>query len=425
MEAVRTRPPVVSLSSACGALGVSRATLYRRGRGPKVAICRVSHRKLSDSERALVLATVNEERFMDMAPAEIHAQMLREGVYRCSLRTMHRILASNRQQLARRNQRRHPAFVVPRLVARAPNRVWSWDITRLLGPLQWQYFYLYVLLDIFSRFVVGWMVSTRECAELAKRLVATAIEKQGVSAGQLTIHADRGAPMTSKALSQTLVELDVTRSHSRPRVSDDNPFSEAQFKTLKYRPDFPGRFGSVQHARNHVRRFFPWYNYEHYHSALGYLTPADVHYGHVAERLAEKALVLEQAWLAHPERFPHGKPVPSAPPIEVWINQPSDRTLPGEPPGTEEVVDERMRPSRGKLIVSRAEDRATRGRDLSAVAVAGPEMGAVSPPPLIHLPNSLGDGTIAPNPRGCGGQSPPRAGRGSSLLVDLHGRSLK
>jgi putative transposase len=323
MEAAHQLGPAVGLVAACIAVGVSRATLYRRGRAPAPARPRATPaRALSAAERQDVLSVLHEARFVDKAPAEIYAELLDEGTYLCSLRTMYRILESKGEVRERRDQLRHPPRAVPRLVAQAPNQVWSWDITKLLGPFKGSIFHLYVMLDIFSRYVVGWMVAENESGPLAGRLIASCCRAQQVTAGQLTIHADRGAAMMSKTVEQLTADLDIAKSHSRPRVSNDNPFSESQFKTLKYRPNFPDRFGSAQHARAWARDFFHWYNDEHHHSRLGLLTPADIHLGRAPHVLAHRQRVLEHAYSAHPERFVHGQPLPTRPPLEVWINPP-------------------------------------------------------------------------------------------------------
>ena len=266
---------------------------------------------------------LHERRFVDLAPAEVYATLLDEGRYLCSERTMYRILAEHHEVRERRNQLRHPRYAAPELLARQPNELWSWDITKLLGPAKWTYFYLYVMLDVFSRYVVGWMLAHRESASLAEQFIHETCLRQGIERGELTIHADRGSAMTSKPVALLLADLGVTKTHSPPHVSNDNPFSEAQFKTLKYRPTFPTRFGSIQDARVHCHVFFPWYNTEHHHSGLGLLTPADVHHGVAEERVAARATVLAAAHAAHPERFPAGRPHPPARPGEVWINPPA------------------------------------------------------------------------------------------------------
>jgi putative transposase len=252
----------------------------------------------------------------------VHAALLDEGTYVCSTRTMYRIAEHAGENHERRNVRSYPDLVKPELLATRPNELWSWDITKLLGPQKWTYYYLYVILDVFSRYAVGWMVAHRETKQLARKLIEATLHKQNIQPGQLTLHADRGSSMTSKPVAFLCADLGVTKTHSRPHVSDDNPFSEAQFKTMKYRPDFPERFGSIEHARNHCGDFFPWYNNEHRHSGLAMLTPYEVHHGIADERVASRARVLEAAHALHPERFPHGKPVPLLPPTEVWINRP-------------------------------------------------------------------------------------------------------
>jgi putative transposase len=315
--------PRLGIAPTCAALGLPRATYYRRQRPPRPPrLRRPSPRALSEAERAAVLATLHEPRFVDLAPAEVYATRLDEGRYLCSLRTMYRLLAAQHEVRERRNQLRHPRYAAPELLARRPNELWSWDITKLLGPVKWTYFYLYVILDVFSRYVVGWMVAHHESATLAERLIRETCARQGIGRAQLTVHADRGPAMTSKPVALLLADLGVTKTHARPHVSNDNPFSEAQFKTLKYRPDFPERFGSIQDARAHGQAFFSWYNTEHRHSGLGLLTPHDVHYGHADQRIAARTTVLATAYAAHPERFPGGLPQPPARPTEVWINPP-------------------------------------------------------------------------------------------------------
>jgi putative transposase len=316
----------LGIAATCVALRVSRATYYRRRRPQSVQPPRRSSpRALSADERATVLSMLHEPRFVDSAPAEVYATLLDEGRYLCSERTMYRVLAEHREVRERRNQLRHPHYAAPELLARRPNELWSWDITKLLGPAKWTYFYLYVMLDVFSRYVVGWMVAHRESATLAERFIAETCARQSIDPGQLTIHADRGSAMTSKPVALLLADLGVTKTHARPHVSNDNPFSEAQFKTLKYRPMFPKRFGSIQDARAHCHEFVTWYNTEHHHSGLGLLMPADVHHGLAEERVAARAAVLARAYAAHPERFIAGAPHPPARPLEVWINRPKAR----------------------------------------------------------------------------------------------------
>jgi putative transposase len=313
----------VGQSAACRALGVPRATLYRRLEPPAPRGFRPTPaRALNAAERQVVLDHLHAERFCDKAPAEVYATLIDEGTYLCSVRTMHRILAQNGELKERRNQLRHPQYKKPELLATGPNQVWSWDITKLLGPAKWTYFHLYVILDIFSRYVVGWMVAPRETAELARRLIAETCEKQGIVAGDLTIHADRGTSMTSKPVALLLADLGVTKTHSRPHVSDDNPYSESQFKTLKYRPEFPDRFGSIEDTRAFCQRFFPWYNQEHHHSGIALLTPEMLHYGWAGKIIEQRQQVLDAAYARNPERFPHARPKHPPQPTAVWINPP-------------------------------------------------------------------------------------------------------
>jgi putative transposase len=283
---------------------------------------RCSKRALSEGERKRVLDVLHEPRFVDLAPAEVYATLLDEGTYLCSERTMYRVLAAEGEVRERRAQRQHPVYQAPELLATKPNALWSWDITKLKGPAKWSYFNLYVVLDVFSRFVVGWMVAHRESATLAERLITTCCERQSILPGDLTIHADRGSAMTSKSVALLLADLGVTKTHSRPHVSNDNPYSESQFKTMKYRPDFPERFGSIQDSRSHCEVFFNWYNLEHRHSGIGLLTPFDVHHGLAEERRANRAAVLRAAYDATPERFVRQIPVPPALPTAAWINPP-------------------------------------------------------------------------------------------------------
>jgi len=245
-----------------------------------------------------------------------------QGVYLCSIRTMYRILEAEGEVRERRNQLRRPHYQKPELIATEPNQVWSWDITKLKGPAKWVYYYLYVIMDIFSRYVVGWMVAHRESETLAKRLIDQTCNKQDIVPGQLTIHADRGSSMTSKSVAQLMADLGITKTHSRPHVSNDNPYSEAQFKTLKYRPGFPERFGSIEDSRAFCQDFFPWYNTEHYHTGIGLLTPESVHYGWCTEIIEARAEVLLQAFQANPQRFKGKKPKPPELPQAAWINRP-------------------------------------------------------------------------------------------------------
>lgn len=326
----------LDVAATCDAVGLPRSTYYRRRRGCSGQATpsrrREPARKLPPAERQKVLDTLHEPRFVDWAPAQVWAQLLDEGIHLCSVRTMHRILEENTESRERRNQLRHPRYAAPQLLATKPNELWSWDITKLLGPQKWNYYYLYVLLDVFSRYAVGWLLAERESGELAKRLIGESCDRQGIEEDQLTIHSDRGGPMKSKALAQLYADLGVTKTHSRPHVSNDNPFSESQFKTLKYRPEFPGRFGSIEHARDCSRDLIDWYNNEHHHSSLAYLTPHDVHYGLADQRLADRAAVLQAAYRANPERFVKGPPKTPELARAVWINPPKapiDTRIPG------------------------------------------------------------------------------------------------
>ena len=269
-----------------------------------------------------MLDQLNSERFADRSPRQVYAKLLDEGDYLCSVRTMYRILADNQSSRERRNQLKHPEYRKPELLATGPNEVWSWDITKLKGPETWTYYYLYVILDIYSRCVVGWMLADRESADLAKQLIETTIDKQNIPPEQLIIHSDRGPSMTSHSVAQLLSSLGVTKSHSRPHVSNDNPFSESQFKTMKYRPEFPQRFGCYEDGLQFCRTFFNWYNNEHYHSGIGLLTPSSLHFGRAEEITAARKQTLHGAWEKTPERFVHGIPRPASIPQAVWINPP-------------------------------------------------------------------------------------------------------
>jgi putative transposase len=324
MNAVAQLASRVGRSSACRALGVPRATWYRHHHGaerPPRPPRKRSSRALAPVERENVLSALNSERFCDLAPAEVHATLLDEGMFLCSVRTMYRVLAENGEVRERRNQLQHPTYHKPELLATKPNQLWSWDITKLKGPGKSVYYHLYVIIDVFSRYVVGWMVAARESAGLARTLIDAAIEKQGVEEGQLTLHSDRGPAMRSKTVAELLVDLGVEKTHSRPHVSNDNPYSEAQFKTLKYDPDFPDRFGSIEHARVICRPFFDWYNKEHRHSGIAFLTPEVVHYGDAMQILENRKVVMAAAYALHPERFARGPRLPELP-TAVWINPP-------------------------------------------------------------------------------------------------------
>jgi putative transposase len=322
--------PELGITTAGDALGLSRATLYRhlapsRPQAPPISRA-PHHRALGEEERQTVLDVLHQEQFVDKAPREVYATLLDEGTYLCSPSTMYRLLNQEGEVKERRNQLHHPPYHKPELLATGPNQVWSWDITKLLGPVKWTYFYLYVILDIFSRYAVGWMVAHRESAGLAEKLLRETCGKQGILTGQLTIHADRGSSMKSKPVALLLADLGVVKTHSRPHVSNDNPFSESQFKTLKYRPDFPKRFGSLEDSRLFCQNFFEWYNTEHRHNGISLLTPEAVHYGLADGVIAARQEVLQAAYAMHPERFvrkpPGALPLPGA----VWINPPVKET---------------------------------------------------------------------------------------------------
>jgi putative transposase len=316
----------IGVARACKALAYPRSSLYRTRRPveqKEPARQPTPVRALSPAEKQTVRDLLNSERFCDHSPYQVYATLLDEGRYHCSISTMYRILHEHDQVRERRNQRRHPAYSKPELLATAPNQVWSWDITKLKGPATWQLFYLYVVLDIFSRYVVGWLIAEREAGALASELVGQSYQKQAVDPEQLTLHADRGGPMISQTLAQLLGKLGVVKSHTRPYTPDDNPFSEAHFKTMKYRPDYPDRFESLDAARAWARRFFAWYNNEHRHSSLGLMTPAVVHYGQAAFLTAQRQVTLHAAYEAHPERFVKGLPQPPELPDAVWLNPPT------------------------------------------------------------------------------------------------------
>jgi putative transposase len=313
----------IPLQRACAAVGMPRATLYRhfkpkRPARPRTRRC--SARGLSERERQAVLEVLHELRFADQPPAQVYAKLLDEGRYLCSVRTMHRLLSQAGESGERRVQRPKTHHAVPRLLADAPNVVWSWDITKLATWARGVFLSLYVVLDLYSRYVVAWMVAGRENSALAKQLLAEAITRHGIEPGRLRVHQDRGAPMTAHGFLDLLAELGVDPSHSRPRVSNDNAFSEAQFKTLKYQPDFPGRFRDVEHARAWCVEFFAWYNHHHQHSGLALFTPADVFHGRIDELVATRQAGLDAAYTAHPERFVHGRPKVARPPAVVAIN---------------------------------------------------------------------------------------------------------
>lgn len=326
MQAAEGLACSIGKAAACRALGLPRASFYRY-RQPKpdsdiMSSSSKPSRTLSDSEQQEVLDTLHSERFADQPPREVYATLLDEGRYLCSVSTMYRLLSEQGEVRERRDQLVHPSYHKPELLATAANQVWSWDITTLLGPMKWQHFCLYVILDIFSRYVVGWMVATRESAALAERFIGETCAKQGILPGRLTVHADRGSSMTSKSVAFLLADLGVTKTHSRPHTSNDNPYSEAHFKTLKYRPEFPDRFASIEDARAFCQSFFSWYNNDHHHTSIGLLTPEALHHGRAEVVTEARQLVLSAAYAAHPERFVNKPPQAPAIPTAVWINPP-------------------------------------------------------------------------------------------------------
>jgi putative transposase len=335
MKIIESLAKDVNLQQACAALAVPRASFYRwQDRvedGHRKRLRSVPPLALSGEEEAAVLAILHADRFVDQPPQEIYSTLLDEGSYLCSVRTMYRILEKHEEVKERRNQLTHPHYQKPELLAKVSNQLWSWDITKLKGPAKWTYFYLYVIIDVFSRYVVGWMVAHRELSSLAQKLIEQTCAKQNIQPGQLTIHADRGPSMKSKPVAFLMADMGITKSHSRPYVSNDNPYSESQFKTLKYRPDFPERFGAIVDARLFCQTFFRWYNSEHYHSGIGFQTPENVHYGRTEQIIKERQVVLNAAYEKHPKRFKGIPPTPAAVPKAVWINKPvlksSDVTL--------------------------------------------------------------------------------------------------
>jgi putative transposase len=328
-QAICELTPVIGVRAACAALGESQARHYRRHRMSPAPlrpeqIATPQPRALSEVERKEIRAVLNADEHVDEAPATVYAKLLDEGVYLASVPTMYRILREHGEVGDRRRHATHPAKVKPELVARRPNQVYSWDITKLHGPEKWTYYYLYSIIDIYSRYIPGWMLARAERASLAEALMAETIEKQCIGRGELTIHSDRGSPMIAQPVAHLLADLGVTKSHSRPHVSNDNPYSESHFRTLKYRPDFPRSFGSFEDAHAHCARFFRWYNDDHRHSGIGFHTPSDVHYGR-AERIREqRGQVLNAAYAAHPERFVRKAPEPPVLPSVAWINEPKE-----------------------------------------------------------------------------------------------------
>lgn len=329
----------LGVAPLCDALDVPRSAVYRQRsrRDRQRASGRPNSRPkppnaLSEKERAAVLEILDSPRFCDMPPDAIYAHLLDQGAYYCSPRTMYRILDSHKQVKERRDQLRHPQRSAPQLKAAAANQVWTWDITKLKGPRKGQCYFLYVIIDLYSRFVTGWMAAEKENAELARMFIGETIEKHKIKPDSLVLHSDRGSPMISKSVAQLLSDLGVEKSHSRPRVSNDNAFSESQFKTLKYSPQFPGRFGSIEDARGFCRRFFQWYNHEHHHSGIALLTPAQAHNGRAEHTLKKRHQTLMEAYRNNPMRFRNIAPKKQTLPGEVWINQPKDEECKDEEP---------------------------------------------------------------------------------------------
>jgi len=313
------------ITEACTGFGVSRATLHRlRNPKPKQKAEKYNHRRLTDIEEQTVLNILTNDRFVDESVPEIYATILDEGTYLCSQRTMYRVLERHQAVRERRDQCHHPEYTKPELLATGPNQVWSWDITKLKGPQKWSYYYLYVIMDIYSRYVVGWMVATRESALLAERLIQDTYLKQNINPDQLTIHADRGPSMRSKLVAQLMADMGITKTHSRPHTSNDNPYSEAQFKTMKYRHTFPKSFGCIEDAQTFLRGFFAWYNCQHKHSGIGFVTPENLHTGEAHKIREKRCQILEQAYIKHPERFVKGLPQPPKIPEAAWINKPEE-----------------------------------------------------------------------------------------------------
>jgi putative transposase len=326
-QTVEELTPIVGTRPACRALGASPATIYRRRRPPPPRPPRPRRppvRALSEAERQAVLAELHSERFVDASPAQVYATLLDEGRYLASERTMYRLLAAAHGSVReRRDQLSHPTYAKPELLACRPNELWSWDVSKLKGPAKWSWFCLYVILDVFSRYVVGWTVQERETAAIATALISQAVEQQRIEPGTLTVHADRGPAQRSRPVAFLLADLGVTKTHSRPYTSTDNPYSEAQFKTLKYRPGFPDRFESLLGARAFCRDLFHWYNHAHRHSGIGLMTPAAVHHGQATELHQQRMRVLAQAHARTPERFVRRPPRPPALPTAAWINKPT------------------------------------------------------------------------------------------------------
>jgi putative transposase len=389
MNAVTELRERISATRACRAIGVARSRIYRRRKGAVELSKRPERptpaRALSEAERAAVRGVLNSEEFVDMPPRAVYAKLLDRRKYLCHWRTMYRILADSGEVRERRAVRQHPKHVKPELVARAPKRVWTWDISKLKGPVKGEFYYLYTIIDIYSRYVPGWMIADHESEVLARRLVQETATKEGIESGALTLHSDRGGPMVAGTMADLLAKLGIAKSHGRPRVSNDNPFSEAHFKTMKYRPDCPKRFNDMEHARGTFRRLYAWYNHEHYHSALELLTPAMVHAGKAAVVQAQRQGVLSAAYEAHPERYVNGPPSVNPLPAEVWINEPA-LELPANPSD----ASARDAPIQATEPGAQAGARAANGRAQRSLAAAEhPATEVVVIPPLVSQPLAL------------------------------------
>ncbi len=397
---IEHRSSQLGTTRLCDALGVPRSTLYRRlnpGERPQSSGPRKrSPRATSEQEREAVLSELHSQRFIDRSPMEVYHTLLEQGRYLCSPRTMYRLLEANAEVRERRNQLRHPKHSKPELVATAPNQVWSWDISKLKGPGKWLYFYLFVILDIFSRYAVAWMIAEHENAKLAQRLIRCACQKHGVEPGTLVLHNDRGSPMKAKTTTQLVASLGVEHSFSRPHVSNDNPFSESQFKTCKYHPGFPERFGSMADAMSFGRRFFDWYNEEHRHSGINYLTPRQVHYGLAQQVLAQRHETLLHAYRQHPERFVKGPPKMPELPTAVWINRPADPEKdPGagvpvvSPPSRTPPLEAPTDPA--PPLPPKRKIPGVQGTESPASTTSAAEPGVTTPPDERPSPSSGGD----------------------------------
>lgn len=333
MDAVDLVAPELGVAEACRVIGVARATFYRHRRPPRARTCiidgppartRQRPNALKPAERRAILDALHVDRFIDASPIQVYFTLLDEGTYLGSWRTFYRVLCEHGEVRERRDQLRHPNHPVPRLCAARPNAVWTWDVTKLLGPAKWNYYYLYVILDLYSRYAVGWTVASADTSAIARWLIGETLDKYGIDPRTLTIHSDRGASQTAKPVAHLLADLGITKSLSRPRVSNDNPFSEAHFKTLKYCPAFPDRFDTKNHAAEFCRSFFGRYNEQHRHSGIGYMTPTDVYFGRAEQIHAARSVTLNAAYVAHPERFVRKPPEPPKLPGVVWINRPAE-----------------------------------------------------------------------------------------------------